>query len=78
MLEGSEPVGYEDLVTRFGIVSPAAAQNLLATAKRIFVRYLKEVVAEDTGTKAMLGEIKLIKHFLSAMCEREKAQGEKR
>jgi len=61
-LLGAEPVDYEDMVNRFGLVSPSVAHNMLATAKRIFIRHLNGVVAEYEGggpaTKLELAEIK--------------------
>jgi hypothetical protein len=41
----SEPISYRELVTRLSLRSPAHAQNLLITAKRGFIRAVKESVA---------------------------------
>lgn len=46
ILHGATPVSYEALVQQFGWTSPAQAHNLMVTAKRMFVRCLREVVAE--------------------------------
>lgn len=46
ILEGSEPVAYDELVKRFALQSPVQAQNLLVTAKRMFSRCLSAAVAE--------------------------------
>ena len=46
ILEGAQPVDYGQLVERFGLKSPAHAWNVLITAKRIFARTLRSVVAE--------------------------------
>jgi len=46
ILEGAEPVAYGTLVERFGLNSPAHASNVLITAKRMFARTLRTVVAE--------------------------------
>ena len=37
----TEPAGYEELVVRFGLKSPAHASNVLVTAKRMFARTLR-------------------------------------
>ncbi len=75
-LEDAEPIGYGDLVSRLGIVSPADAQNMLATAKRIFARHLDMVVAEyeqrGAGVKA---EIEELKQFLSRLAGAKKTHG---
>jgi len=67
-LEGTAPASYEELVAALGIVSPADAQNMLATAKRIFTRHLQAVVAEyqleGTAAKA---EIEELKRFLAGL-----------
>jgi RNA polymerase sigma-70 factor (ECF subfamily) len=46
ILEGAKPVEYEQLVERFALKSPAHASNVLITAKRMFARTLRSVVAE--------------------------------
>jgi DNA-directed RNA polymerase specialized sigma24 family protein len=46
ILTGSEPADYAELVERFGLKSPAHASNVLITAKRMFARTLRAVVAE--------------------------------
>lgn len=45
-LHGEEPVPYEELVQRLGVASPTQAANLLITARRMFARLLREVIAE--------------------------------
>ncbi len=45
-LQGREPMAYEQLVERFGLVSPAQASNLLITGRRSFVRVLRGLIAE--------------------------------
>lgn len=73
-LEDAEPIGYEDLVDRLGIVSPADAQNMLATAKRIFARHLDAVVAQyETGGAAVKAEIAELRQFLSRLAKGKKA-----
>ncbi len=46
MLHDAEPLGYEELVRRFGLTSPSQASNLLVTGKRMFARVLRTLVAE--------------------------------
>jgi len=46
LLEGAPPTAYEELVSRFGLESPARASNVLMTAKRMFTRALRSVVGE--------------------------------
>lgn len=48
-LDQGEPLPYEQLVERYGLESPAQAANLLITAKRIFARELRAVVARYAG-----------------------------
>lgn len=51
-LHGEEPAPYERLVPALGLDSPAKAANLLATAKRMFARNLREVAAEYADDEA--------------------------
>ena len=44
--DGIQPLSYEQVVARFGFRSPTEASNALVTAKRMFVRALRAVVAE--------------------------------
>ncbi|WP_428388224.1 hypothetical protein [Mucisphaera sp.] len=43
-LQGVEPVDYDTLVQKFNFRTPMQASNALITAKRLFVRQLREVV----------------------------------
>jgi RNA polymerase sigma factor (sigma-70 family) len=52
LLDDSEPEPYEELVARFGIESPAQASNLLITAKRMFARVLREILAKNCRDEA--------------------------
>ena len=52
MLDGMEPMSYEELISRFGFRSPAEASNVLITAKRMFHRMLRQVVSEYAGEQA--------------------------
>jgi RNA polymerase sigma-70 factor (ECF subfamily) len=44
-LRGAEPIAYGELISRFGLSSPAQATNLLVTANRMFVRHLRAVIS---------------------------------
>ena len=46
LLGGTEPVDYGELVRRFGFRSPSQAANVLITAKRMYARTLRDVLAE--------------------------------
>ncbi len=46
MFEQTEPLPYEQLVEQFGLQSPAQASNVLITAKRMYSRILRSVIAE--------------------------------
>jgi DNA-directed RNA polymerase specialized sigma24 family protein len=54
MLHGAEPVSYEELVARHGLGSAAKASNLLVTARRMFVRELREMIAEYEPDEAKI------------------------
>jgi hypothetical protein len=49
MLDDQPPMQYSELIERFGFASPSDAFNVLATAKRMFQRHLKSVIAEYTA-----------------------------
>ena len=46
VLEDSPETGYQELIQRFGFKSPSHAFNALSTAKRMFKRHLRFVIAE--------------------------------
>jgi DNA-directed RNA polymerase specialized sigma24 family protein len=46
MLRGDAPSPYGELVEQLGLDSPGQASNLLLTAKRMFGRHLRQVVAD--------------------------------
>lgn len=46
ILQGTEPADYRELVERFGLRSPSQASNVLITAKRMYERVLRSVIAE--------------------------------
>ena len=64
ILKGAEPVEYGELVERFGLNSPAHASNVLITAKRMFARTLRAVVAEycqdDQEIESEIAELRQI------------------
>jgi hypothetical protein len=65
ILEGVQPPAYESLVAEFGFKSPAQATNALATAKRMFARHLRAVVAQyEVGDKAVNAEVDALRLFL--------------
>ena len=53
---GGEPVPYDQLVSRLRLDSPAQASNLLVTAKRTFIRCLRQVVAEYESDEQLIDE----------------------
>jgi hypothetical protein len=64
ILDGVEPTPYDELAKRFGFNSPTQAQNALVTAKRIFSRVLRSVIADyaegETAIEVELRELQLI------------------
>jgi RNA polymerase sigma-70 factor (ECF subfamily) len=55
-LEGAAQPSYGELKGRFGFASPEQASNLLITAKRMFLRNLRAVVAEYARDPAEVDE----------------------
>ena len=55
-LHGTEPIGYDALVERFGFRSPSQASNTLATAKRMFARFLRSAVSQYAGSDEEIDE----------------------
>ena len=51
IMEGAQQVDYQQLIERFGFRSPTQASNALITAKRMYVRALRSVVAEYARDK---------------------------
>lgn len=45
-LDGTPPMDYQQIVTRFGYRSPTQASNAMITAKRMYARALRSVVGE--------------------------------
>ena len=60
-LESAQPLEYADLVKSFGFRSPDQASNILMTAKRMFLRVLREIVGEYAASEeeieAEIGEL---------------------
>jgi RNA polymerase sigma-70 factor (ECF subfamily) len=66
LFDGAAAPRYEELVSKLGFRSPAEASNALITAKRMFDRLLREVIAEYAGEGADLGaELRELKQALS-------------
>ena len=55
-LRGEEPPAYDALVKRTGAASPLQLSNLLVTAKRMFIRTLRDVVSEYARDESELEE----------------------
>lgn len=76
-LEGVEPLPYPDVIAQFGFKSPAQATNALASAKRMFARHLRAVVAQyESGDAAVRAELEGLRLFLTraAPAESQKAR----
>ncbi len=66
ILKGSEPVGYSELVSRFGLDTPTQAANALVTAKRMFQRQLRAVIGEYAASDEEVdAEIQDLHHILA-------------
>ena len=65
VLEDSPETGYEELIQRFGFKSPSHAFNALNTAKRMFKRHLRSVIAEYAhGDREVEDELRELKERL--------------
>ncbi|MGD9649054.1 MAG: hypothetical protein AB7U73_25310 [Pirellulales bacterium] len=66
-IEDRAPLPYAELVERYGFLSPVQAANAFNTAKQLFQRILKTVVAEyvneDDEIVAELGDLKRVLAF---------------
>jgi RNA polymerase sigma-70 factor (ECF subfamily) len=64
IFDGAEALPYEQVVEKFGFRSPTEASNALVTAKRMFVRALRAVVAEyardEDGVDKEIEELRAI------------------
>ena len=68
ILEGAQPMSYDEVVARFAINSPGEAHNMLATAKRIFARHLQGVIQDyDNSGSAVEAELAELKAFLNGL-----------
>lgn len=68
MLDGTDPMPYDELVRQFGLKSPAQATNALATGKRMFARHLRDVIAQyEQGDLAVRAEIDALSQFLDKL-----------
>jgi RNA polymerase sigma-70 factor (ECF subfamily) len=54
--DGSQPSAYSELIARLGFADEGQAANALHTAKRIFARILRSVVAEYEQTAAEIDD----------------------
>lgn len=52
ILEGKEPIPYQELFGQLGFNNPVEAGNALVTAKRMFARTLREVIREYSHSEA--------------------------
>lgn len=67
-LEGAKPDSYADLIKELGFKSPLQASNALLTAKRIFQREFKAVIADYSGSPEELDEeISELRAILAAL-----------
>jgi hypothetical protein len=61
------PMPYDEFVKRFGLKSPSEASNLLITAKRMFIRILRETVRETVADEREVeAEIRELKRILQS------------
>jgi RNA polymerase sigma-70 factor (ECF subfamily) len=56
ILDGQPEVPYQELVARFGLKSPTAAFNLLATGKRMFERHLRSIIGAYAADESRIDE----------------------
>jgi len=65
-LEQDKPPPYKEIVKRYGLQSPAQASNVLITAKRMFARVMRSVVAEYAREEMEIeAEIRDLREILS-------------
>ncbi len=66
ILNGREPIPYDQLVAEFGYPTPSTASNALVTSKRMFARLLRCVVGEYArDDEEIEEEILLLRKILS-------------
>jgi RNA polymerase sigma-70 factor (ECF subfamily) len=56
LLSQAAPIGYDELVRRFGYPSPTHAANALVTGKRMFQRHLRAAVARYARSETEIDE----------------------
>jgi len=66
VLNDVPPTPYEELVKRFAYRSPAEAGNVMITGKRMFHRFLREVVSEYSGEADVETELKELRRILAS------------
>jgi DNA-directed RNA polymerase specialized sigma24 family protein len=70
LLKDAEAMPYEQLVQQFGFGSPEQASNALVTARRMFVRLLRETISEyELDSAGIDAEIADLRRILS--CEND-------
>lgn len=74
-LRGDAPMPYAELVSRFGFPSPDEAYDALTTAKRMFERMLRAVVAEYAGDENVESELHDLWRVLSTHGSRSARKG---
>jgi DNA-directed RNA polymerase specialized sigma24 family protein len=67
-LDGIEPPPLRELVSRHRLASAEQASNLLITAKRMFARHLRLVIAEYVPPEDVEEEIRVLMQILSRAC----------
>ena len=66
LLEGKAPMPYDRIIETFGFTSPVQAANALTTAKRMFARNMRSVIAVYvTDEKGIAAEIAELREILS-------------
>ena len=64
-MEGAAPLDYAEITARFRFATPAEATNALVTAKRMFLRMLRSVVAEYADGDEVDEELVRLKRILA-------------
>ena len=57
LFDDVNPLPYKELISQFGLESPAQASNMLMTAKRTFARILRDLIAEYESRDTVEEEI---------------------
>ena len=63
-ISGAEPMPYDQLVAKHALGTPRQACNVLGTAKRMFARVLRSVIAEYTPEEEIEDEIRELQSVL--------------